>query len=174
MPITEQERQQLRDRLKAAREAKAAKQAKKVPAADEQAQEPPPAPVIAPTPKPVNDLLAELDAYQPPPKKTVPKEPKEPEPKPKDKEKKKKYAKLVFYEAPTDKKQLKQLARALGGNAGLSSDEEEDKPPAQKVWTRPRHEPLSEPAPAPTPVPQEDPRQARMKKLNQMSRMFFD
>lgn len=178
MPITEQERQQLRDRLKAAREAKALK-AKKVQAAEEQAQEPPTAPVIAPV-KPqvnVNELLAQLDAYEPVP--TAPKKPvptthsKEPEHKPKEKEKKKKYAKLVFYEAPTDKKQLKQLARALGGGQSDSEEEDEAK---QRVWSRPRHEALPEPAPVPVPAPvlQEDPRQARMKKLNQMSRMFFD
>jgi len=184
MPITEQERQQLRDRLKAAREAKALKQ-KKVQATTEESAQEPPTPIIAPV-KPVNDLLAELDAYQPPKEKKIilkepketkePKEPKEskpeePKPVPKEKEKKKKYAKLVFYEAPTDKKQLKQLARALGGNAGLSSDEEEDTPAQKKVWSRPRHEPLPEPVAV---VPQEDPRQARMKKLSQMSRMFFD
>lgn len=179
MPITEQERQQLRDRLKAAREAKALK-AKKVPAAEEQAQEPPTAPVIAPVKPPVNELLAQLDAYEPVPtaKKPVPTaQSKEPEhktvPVAKEKEKKKKYAKLVFYEAPTDKKQLKQLARALGGGQSDSEEEDEAK---QRVWSRPRHEALPEPAPVPVPapVPQEDPRQARMKKLNQMSRMFFD
>lgn len=184
MALTEEERQALRERLKAARMAKEAKAEAKKKAVAEPVETK--APVEPPKKKETaEDLLRQLDEYEPPEPKPPKLKPQPmpaapapaPEPKPEkpkaekvEKEKKKKYAKLVFYEPPTDKKQLKQLARALGGHAGQSESEEEDEP-TQRVWSRPRHEALP---PAPAPAPVVDPNAARMKKLSNLSRMFFD
>ena len=170
MPLDEQAKQVLRERLKIAREAKEAKKAKVAQAIKEPAPVPSqPAPVIAPIavpsqpsaptlvlPPPVVDATAPRDA---PITTKVAKSAKKSEiveEKVKTiKPAKTKYAKLVFYQEPSSNKKIKKLAKVLEQS---SDSDSEDRDFAHV-----------EPKPQPTMD-----RQLQYNRISHLSKAFFD
>jgi len=151
MPLSEEQKQVLRDRMKLAREAKVAK--KKL------VQEIVAEPKVEPKPQPKVEPVVEIPFEEPLPKpKAVPKAsvPTAPEPKV-DKPAKTKYAKLVFYQEPTAKK-MKKLSKVLES----SSDDDDVVVVKPKVSI------------APTPMAMPDERKIQLDKMKRMSAAFFD
>jgi len=170
MPISEEAKQVLRERLKLAREAKVNKK-NKVEQVVKESVEPtaPKVPVVVPLPletvkeqpKPL-DLNSPTDSVpisKPMVKKAVvkqaqsqpidiPKEPKEP------KEPKKKYAKLVFYQEPGSNKKIKKLTKVLENSSSDETDEDFYQTPPQTQQTTDR--------------------QLQYNRMSQLSKMIFD
>lgn len=162
MPISEEQKQILRERLKGARQVKINKKAK-VNEIVKQVEILPVAPVISPAPTPVEPLpqVALQPHHSDAPiavkvkraaRKTdvsesvAHKEPKSAKPK---------YAKLVFYQEPSSNKKIKKLAKVLEQSSD-SDDTDGDFYPEQ-----PKSQPTSD-------------AQLRYNRISQLSRAFFD
>ena len=164
MPISEEAKQVLRERLKLAREAKVNKK-NKVEQVVKESVEPtaPKVPVVVPLPletvkeqpKPL-DLNSPTDSVpisKPMVKKAVVKQatsqpidiPKEP---------KKKYAKLVFYQEPGSNKKIKKLTKVLENSSSDETDDDfyQTPPPTQQTTDR----------------------QLQYNRMSQLSKMIFD
>jgi len=155
MPLSEEQKQVLRDRMKLAREAKVAKKKLVQEIVAEPKPEPKPEPKVEPKvePKPVVEIPFEEPLPKP---KALSKAP-VPEAK-LEKPAKTKYAKLVFYQEPTAKK-MKKLSKVLE-----SSSDEDD-----VVVVKPK---VSFPVAKPQPVVDE--RKAELDKMKRISAAFFD
>lgn len=164
MPLSAEQKEILKERMKLAREAKVAKKAKNVSVIESKQPEPVAAVapvVVAPVEKPVEKVWSR-PRHEPLPEETQKLPVKTPRSKPikiptvEQKETKTKYAKLVFYQEPGNNKKIKKLTKVLEQS---SSDEEE---PAPVVETKVQ------------PTPQVVDPEERYKKLARMSRLFFD
>ena len=170
MPISEEAKQVLRERLKLAREAKITKK-NKVEQVVKESVEPtaPKVPVVAPLPletvkeqpKPL-DLNSPTDSVpisKPMVKKAVANQAKsQPIDIPKveiPKEPKKKYAKLVFYQEPGSNKKIKKLTKVLENSSSDETDEDFNYQ-------------------APPPPQQTTDRQLQYNRMSQLSKMIFD
>lgn len=147
MPLSDEQKQVLRERMKLAREAKVAKKN----LVKEIIEEPKPA--EAPVPKP-EVVEIPFEEELPKPKASKPIKINNP-----DKPAKTKYAKLVFYQEPTAKK-MKKLSKVLENS---SSDEDD------VVVVKPK---VSLPVSKPQPVVDE--RKAELDKMKRLSAAFFD
>jgi hypothetical protein len=164
MPISEEAKQVLRERLKLAREAKLNKK-NKVEQVVKESVEPtaPKVPVVVPLPletvkeqpKPL-DLNSPTDSVpisKPMVKKAVVKQaPSQPIDIPK--EPKKKYAKLVFYQEPGSNKKIKKLTKVLENSSSDETDEDFYQTPPQTQQTTDR--------------------QLQYNRMSQLSKMIFD
>ena len=155
MPLSNEQKEVLRERMKIAREAKLAKKQAVKEVVEEVKEVEKPKPVEL-KPAPVKEIPFE----EPLPSARIVKN-KSPKAKA-DKPAKTKYAKLVFYQEPTAKK-MKKLSKVLEDS---SSDDEE-----VKVKTPAPTVKLPAAVEAPPPV---DYRKQRMENLNKMSKLFFD
>jgi hypothetical protein len=164
MPISEEAKQVLRERLKLAREAKITKK-NKVEQVVKESVEPtaPKVPVVVPLPletvkeqpKPL-DLNSPTDSVpisKPMVKKAVGNQAKS-QPIDIPKEPKKKYAKLVFYQEPGSNKKIKKLTKVLENSSSDETDEDFYQ--------------------APPPPQQTTDRQLQYNRMSQLSKMIFD
>jgi hypothetical protein len=166
MPLSDEQKQILRERLKGARQVKINKKAK-VNELVKQVEILPVAPVITAAPTPVEPLpqvalqphhsdapiavkvkraARKIDVNEP----VAQKEPKSAKPK---------YAKLVFYQEPSSNKKIKKLAKVLEQSSDDSDDTDSDFYPEQ---------------PKPQPTSESQLAQLRYNRISQLSRAFFD
>lgn len=162
MPLSDEAKQVLRERLKIAREAKEAKKSRVKEATKEVVSQPPPAPVIQPQPIMAVPTPLVVDATAPrdaPITTKVERHTKNHDKlvetnKP-VKPLKTKYAKLVFYSEPTSNKKIKKLTKVLEQSSDSDSEDQDF------AHVEPKTQPTMD-------------RQLQYNKISHLSKAFFD